>query len=287
MATISNTELATQLAIQSSGYGAAAVSGAADPSSLLELLPNPWSLPASPTDGWSCEGSPWSLVEVVFQADARVRIDYLVINPATAPLTGNYVLELDGSSATYDATSSAPADVDALLAGWAAAIDAVFGVGGSGPDLLQSAEVVSVRRNGTDDAIRITALDPDDGTRGTYAIEADTLAPQAADLVVIREVAGATAAIRGLPDRTADAATDNLATLGARQTAWPLIADGNIGALDGNGWADAAATGGISRLFVTLTDPDYGDDTIADVAADPGVTVLDIAFVRVAPARVP
>lgn len=276
---------ATDLAIQTSGVDARAIEGAVDPNDPLAWLPDPWLRPA-PAGGWAVD-SPTTLVAVALHADARARVDYLVIDPDDAPLTGNYSLDLGASIATYDATSEAPADVAALLAGWAAEIIAVYGPAGSAAQLVAAADVVSYRIGGAADCIRLTAIDPEDGTRGTYPILANTIAPFDADLHVMRELEGATFEVLGRESVGSDTVTDSLGTTALR-TGWRRVANGSPFAIT-EGWEDSLATGGLDRLHILLSTPLVGSDTVIDVLSgtDPRVTVVDMALVRVAPTPEP
>ena len=286
------TILATDLAIQAAGYGAEATAGAVSTDDRLALSPDPWAEPASTSDGWPA-ASASTMLGVRFRVNPRTRIDYLVIDATNAPLTGNYSLDLGTGIATYDATAGAPADVAALLAAWAAEIVAVYGPAGSSAQLLATAEVVQFRTpgSGDSDAIRLTAIDPDNGTRGTYNVLANTIAPWDADLHVVREIEGATMQLLQRRDvGSAEGVVENLATSSLR-SAWHAMQGGAVGVLPAAGWAERLDTGSISRLFARLSDPVLpSGDTLINVDAgspNPRVTVLNSVLVDVAPAAQP
>lgn len=140
----------------------------------------PEGVPGPGEVGYDIAGSKAVDVRVSLHRDNRARSIFLQIDIANAPLTGNYILILDGTTSTYNATASAPADIDALLAGWAAQILTDFTTYTAVPVAFSGVSTDD------DDGILVTA-DVTTGVYDTFGLKTGTEAPALATLAVYRE----------------------------------------------------------------------------------------------------
>jgi len=229
-------------------------------------------LPAPSDTGWDVSETGAALLGISLRADQRGRTVYLVIDRDSAPLTGNYVVEVTQGatteSVTYDATSSAPADVDALLEGIRAAI-----AGDAGVAAIVTPSIVVTGAAGTSsDAIRLVGVSSDDDEAQTYIITSNTAFPGAAALAVYGELDTLTQAVLyARPAVTVDSAAAGDGALWSGVTSrWlrvydfavtgPISSGGALRRLDLAGMADA-----LVMCVGTLTDT-YGG-TLVGIAA--------------------
>lgn len=256
-----------------------------DATDALVYDPDPWVYPTAVDDGFDVSGTTAAMLRVCLAENPIARTSYLVINPATAPLTGAYVTVVDGTTVTYNA--SAEADVDALLTEWRDAIWAAQGIG-SGDVTFSAVEVTSFRANGVNDAIRLVGLTSANPARSTYALQIGTVAPALADLHVFAELDEVAALVLVRSAATPPAGGDSAGTLRQRQ-GWTMPSDGVLtggeigssGVVTYRGWADGLDVGGLDRLAVVLSAPDYGADTLATTT---GITLVPLVTVSVEPA---
>ena len=195
-------------------------------------------------------------VRIGFHAGSG-RTVYLVIDRAGAPLTGSYVTEIDAEEVTYDATSEAPADVDALLEGIAAGINA-----DAGAAAIVTADAVAMAPGGALNAIRLRAV------AGTYwLVGAATAYPSGADLEVYGEITSASARLWARQDssRVGPGQPETLAYQAIRG-AWHLVRD--LGVLSAGGIHEYALASSVDAVWIELYDV---------VVPSDGVTVTPIA----------
>lgn len=227
--------------------------------------------------GFPCSGSKAVDVRVSLHRDARTRSVFLQIDRDSAPLTGNYIVEIDGTTSTYNATSEAPGDVDELLAEWAAKIAADL----TAEDIVAVASSLS----GSGDADGILISGPTDaGEYATYAIGADTAAPEAAALVVWREPDTASLRIWTRSGMQIDPAQvwgwQSVSALG-----W--VVAGDLGEIPG-GYDDRLDLAARTAIWPELYGLDADDEAISVVTSGAGVYGLEwLAVVAVAPAVTP
>lgn len=236
-------------------------SGLCSSSDVTVLEPDPIGIPALAEVGFSLDTKGCDIA-VAFHRDLRSRTFWLVIDRANAPLTGNYVCEVDTTVSTYDATSAAPADRDALLAGWAAQINTdISGV---------TATVTQVDPSGTgDDAVQVVVDNADPEVYATCSIGASTAAPEAAALHVLREMDSASLAIytRTGADRAPD--TTLSTPVAACYGAWRLTAD--IGALTSDGYDERGDFAKRRSAFLRLYDVVTDDETLTIAGSGAGI----------------
>lgn len=151
------------------------------------LEPNVWVWPAPDAQGLDVRGASAVDLSVGLHEDIRARTVYFVINRDAAPLTGNYVIRAGGTTSTYDATAGAPADVDELLAGWAAAV--LADLGPVGANVLSSVDVVrwATTEGEETNAIKVVGAIGSQVGHTTFALGAATAAPEGAALHIWRE----------------------------------------------------------------------------------------------------
>lgn len=253
------------------------------------LVDSTFSLDPDPFAGWPDSGvngfaltTVSAQVDIRFHADPKARTVYLVIDPATTPLTGTYSLDLGASIASYDATAGAPASVAALLTAWAAVITSTYGPAGSAAQIVQTAEVVTYRQGAVlEDAILLRAIEADPEAYSTFGVLANTVAPALADLYVVREVDSASAQVWLRTSAQLDASVDAPLGMSALVDAWKIPVGGDLGALDSNGYYQRLNVAGCSAAYVQLYDALTPSDTVATTT---GVTVVDLALATVYPA---
>lgn len=222
-----------------------------------------------------CAGSKAVDLKVSFHRDPRARTIELVISRDSAPLSGNYSVELDTVVSTYNATTGAPADIDALLAAWAAQIEA--------DHVGYTAIVVSASGSGAN-AVRVTGP-TSTGSYATYEVGAGTAAPSAAALELRREVDSASLRIWSrsgseLPDALS---MDPLQL--AQAQGWALAAA--IGVLDYGGYDQRLDLASRSAVWPQLYAPII-TDTVAEVGGGDGVyTITDVVTCVAAPQVAP
>jgi hypothetical protein len=246
---------ATQGALLTTGINTQVSGGGVTASDPYTLDPDPWTRPTRATVGHTVSGSVVADLSVRFHRELGTRTCYLVV-ATTAPLTGSYVVEVDGVVSTYAA--AAEPDLASLLAEWAAQIVT---------DLAAITAAVVVPY-GDGQAIRISG---DATTAGytTYALGASTSAPAAAAMRVVREVDSASLTIR---TRTAATATSTYVSAPGPEdcrTAWGVLAV--IGILTSEGYDERARTAGRSAYHLHLTAPVLTDEAIPVVTSGDGV----------------
>jgi hypothetical protein len=166
------------------------------------LLIDPFARPGAPADdpGIATVNTVGASLNIVYNVDPQRRTVYLAIDRDNAPLTGNYVVQIDSETAlTYNATSEAPADVDALIAG---IVDMINGDTGATADIVV-ADAYSMAGDSTNDAIRLRGVvTRPDTTRATYIVTSSTAFPGGAALTLVREIDSASVRIWGRPSIT-------------------------------------------------------------------------------------
>jgi len=203
--------------------------------------------PAPGYAGWSVATTGACLLHIALRASLVGRTTYLVINRATAPLTGTYEIEVNNggdASVTYNATVSAPANVDALLAGIVAALNALSAAGQIGTKVV--ATVQSYTLGGAFDCIRLV------GVAGEYVLTAGTVFPVGAALVNYGEALSATGKVYLKLPAQAGAVLTTLANQSG-QTAWTLSASVTVPV---DGYIERLALAGFEsadcRLVMTM-----------------------------------
>jgi hypothetical protein len=275
--TISSLTLdATRIAIRAAGpypHVEEPLSAAVDsmsPRVPLELIPGPSDV------GWDVTGAGAALLAIVLHRDVRSRTVYLVIDRATAPLTGNYTTVISGVTVTYNATSSAPADVDALLAGIVAALAASGSMAA-----LVTASVVATQPGGDADAIRLVAVSTG-AAYATFTVDVGTSYPAGAALVAWCEYDTASTCelyVRDAPIIDSASSSATSAPYIAALSAWKLAADLAAGVpgdlIPSGGYTQRLDVAGLGAVFIRLS------GTLADGYA----SCEPLAYVYVAPCR--
>lgn len=188
------TETATVAAIKSAGIRPKLEQSISESASSMTPRVALSDIPTPSTVGWAVSDTVACLVHIAVHADLSKRTVYLVIDRDNAPLTGDYKVELNSNTYTYNATAGAPADVDELLAGIAATYDV---------STEANATVVSIDPSGEANAIRLRAKSSDASTYATFTVDAATSFPALADLEVYAEFDDlSTAIIYGKPAPT-------------------------------------------------------------------------------------
>ncbi len=261
---------ATDRALQTSGvYPAVRVGSVlvSEGAPRIFLDPDPTLAPSPGSTGWPVDTAA-ALVSVRLRESPTYRTAYLWIG--AGPFTGDFVLNLDDgdSPATFTAAASTRA---AVLAGLLAEIQSVYGSEGLG--LLDETQCVTlaISGSGSADAIRIVAVDPEDGTQGTFDLLDGTQGPTSSDMVVLREAYTAALAAWCRPASNVSAAIDNAATA-AMRTGWAPLTGLPSGQL--SGFAQTWQTGGVSALWVQIVDPDYGGDTVGGESVGVNLSAL-------------
>lgn len=233
--------------------------------------------PGPDETGFVVSGSKAVDVRVSLHRDARARSIFLLIDRDNAPLTGNYVLEIDTTSATYDATSSAPANVDALLAGWAAQIESTHTGWTATPGPF------SGMAEDDHDGILVTAP-TDTGEYATGALGASTSAPAGAALAIYREPDSVSLRV-WLKSGMTLPADYTLAWQGIQAQGWALAND--VGEIP-HGYDDRLDLAARTAVWPELYDFVSDDEAISVVESGAGVYALvDVAVVAVAPTVAP
>jgi len=216
-------------------------------------------------------------VRIAFHYDLRARSVWLWIDRDNAPLTGNYVCEVDTTVSTYDATSDAPADVDALLEGWRDQINSDLS-----SSVVATLDIVD-NTQAAYDAIRITAAYDDTSATdvnayATYALGADTAAPEDASLHILREPDDASAEVytRTGAERGPSAVVNGPMT--RVYGAWARTAD--LGELDEVGYDERGNFAERSAAFVRLHTAVTTDETLT--IASSGAGIYGVVWVAVA-----
>lgn len=234
--------------------------------------------PPGPSEaGFDVAGSKAVDVRVVLHRDARARSIFLQIDRSTAPLTGNYVVELDTVVKTYNATSDAPADVDELLTAWAAYLEAEF--------TDYTATVAPFSGSSDDDPDGIWLKAPTDtGAYATFVLGASTSAPAGADLVIWREVDDVDLVV--WTKSAADIPTELALTWQVAQAqGWaPYATFADIG----SGYDERLDLAARSAVWPELRNFDETDEAISIVTSGAGVYGLnELAVVVVCPTLQP
>lgn len=251
--------------------------------------PDPWKRPDTSDVGFLASDTVAADCRVVFHRDSQTRTVYLVVNEVAlaSALTGNFVVEVDTVSSTYDATAGAPADVDALLEAWRDQINV---------DLSASvvASVVAYKNPaGANDAIRLVGIPeaavPESGLPAgteytTYALGASTSCPEAAALWICREVDSADLAILTKSAATQSAAVEENHNYGtnAHRNGWALNRE--VGALDDRGYDERLNLARRSAAWIQLSSLVVTDETFTIVSSGVGIYgVTNLATAYVAP----
>lgn len=260
----------------------------------LVLDPDPWTLPDETGGaGFGVSDKIGVDLRVLFHRNPRGRTIYLLLD-ASSPLSGSYVFQIDGETAsTY--TASSESDLAALVTEWAAQINTDYGSGGAVGDFV-TATAVDYTDSGAANAVKITALPaaavPASGTPAgasysTFAIGASTAAPEAAALHILREVDSASLRILTRAAYTKDTAVDNALTanagLGALADTWGMYAD--VGALGTEGY-DRPAVPLPARSFawLHLYSPVTTDATLSIASSGAGIyTISNLVYATIAP----
>ncbi len=211
-------------------------------------------IPGTSDEGWDVTGAGAALLAIALHRDVRSRTVYLVLDRATAPLTGNYTTVIDAVTVTYNATVSAPADVDALLAGIVAALAA------SGPmAAIVTASVVSTEPGGSADAIRLVAVSTG-AAYTTFAVAVGTSWPAGADLVAWCEYDTASTCevyVRDAPVVDSASSSATSAPYIAAISAWKLAVNIAItlpgAVIPSGGYAQRLDVAGLGAVFVRLS----------------------------------
>ena len=229
-------------------------------------------IPGTGEAGWDVVDTVACLCHVAVHADITRRTAYLVIDRDNAPLTGNYVVTLDATSYTYDATSEAPADVDELLQGVADKIN----IGSIAVATVTSIDSTTAADS---DAIKIVAVSSDSTAYATFAINTGTAFPVAADLNVFAEFDTlSVATIYGRPTPTVLGSVANSRPYGAMVGGWVQVSD--VTTLIGG---DVPSGGYIQRL--DLADIGYAMARAEGVLADTLSGVVGYAAIMFLPSR--
>lgn len=256
----------------------------------LTLTPDPWALPAPSDLGFELGDTIGADVSISFHRDLRGRTVWLVIDPDNAPLSGDYVCEVDGTVVTYTAASDA--DVDTVLQGWADAINADATVG----DIVTAAKVkLRDPSAGAYDAVRIVRLPsaavaatgiPAGAAYKTFSLGASTSAPAGAALEVHREVDSASMAVYTLPgfSKTAAVAGALNGSVGGQVSNWRLHED--HGSQPALGFDDRFNFAARAAARVVLYSPVTSDEAFTIVSSGAGIyTVRNVATVAIAPSQ--
>lgn len=259
---------ATDRALQTAGVYPAVRVGSVIEGAPIFLSPDPTRAPGPSDTGWPVDTA-GSIVSVRLRESPTYRTAYLYV--AAGPFTGDFTLNLDDGDtpATFTAAASTRA---AVLAGWLAEIQSTYGSAGLG--ILDETQCVTlaIGGSGTADAIRIVAVDPEDGTQGIFDLLDGTTGPGPTDLVVLREAYTVALSAFCRPASNVSAAIDNVATAAMRASWAPLtgLPSGQV-----SGYCQTWQTGGVSALWVQVSTPDYGGDTIPeDESVGRGLSIL-------------
>jgi hypothetical protein len=222
-------------------------------------------LPAT-DPGWITSGVVKADLNIGFRRIPGVRTVYLVIDRAGAPITGSYVVEVEGDTATYDATSEAPADVDELIAG------IVDEINGSAIAVHATASAIATVPGGPLDAIMLTGT----GTPAAFLVDADTAFPSGAALAIYGEITSASARIyvRQIPSARTVFGLSASQPLDWIRGGWRVTRD--LGALTEAGFLDYLLVSSVDAVWVELYD-------VVQPADAPGV--VPVAAVTVARAQ--
>lgn len=256
-----------------------------DPDDARLLSPDPWAIPDVGDQGFIVQGTIAADVFVSLHANARARSCWLVVDPDNAPLTGDYIAEVDGTTVTHAASEASVAEV---LEAWAAAIEAAVST--------VTAEAARCRSlDGAIDGIRITAVETEANLGAglpagvSYAsFDLDTLsAPAGAELWLMREVTSASLRLWGRAGQTRTAAVaDNITPpLEAVGGGWVVPNNGEVGALTWGGYderVDMASRSALAIQLHTLVAPDTLPSLVTSGAGLYGVT--NLAWASVSPA---
>lgn len=281
---------ATEAAVLASGRTTQLSTTLLDPNDNVVQLPNPWARPSPDDAGFATQNTMAVDVRVSFHQNSQARRVWLLVDRDNLPLTGDFVVEVDGTTVTYDATAAAPADKDTLLEEWADAINNNVTVGA-----IVTATRVKLRdASGSYDAVRLEAIpaaaDAADGipagaAYATYSIGADIAAPQAAALRLVREVDSASMSIWTLKGFTVASTVQaglNTAMSGLID-AWVETLD--FGALNENGFDERLDYASRNAGFVHLYDPVTTDEPLSIAVSGDGLYgVINKVLVAMAPA---
>jgi len=194
------------------------------------------------------------------------------IRVTTPDLAATYTAIIGGNSVAY---SGAPADVEALVTAWAAAITADGTVGASGSALQTTATPVDSTGSGIVDTARIRGLTADSwsftATRsGSTATLAVALDPEEATVSLY----GTYSLVPTIAQRVTD--SDDLAQLTGWQLLQGVSGDATLAITDGQSRAVQAVVAGMSYVRPYLTGA-------AGVTGDGSGTVSGVTYTLVQP----
>lgn len=206
------------------------------------------------------------------------------IRVTTADLTATYTAIVGGTSVAYDAAAEAPADVEELAEGWAAAITADATVGSSGSAHQTVATAVDSTGSGTADTVRIIGQTPSSWSfaatvTGTAAATV-SLDPESATIDLYERRAITTVSSRVTAQTTAPGDTyAHRQGVIAQAGAWGLMqgptGDAQLAIADGLGRSMPIAVPGVTSVRPYITGVGYvsGDD----LTSGSGVTIDKLA----------
>lgn len=235
--------------LQSLSYLTANLAAGRNPQ--LEIVPlDATSVPAAGGGGYPVTGAMLAYLRVALRENAFTRTCYYFVS--TADLTATYTVIINGTTVTYNAAVAAPANLAALLAGIAAAINANATLAGQG----FSASAADYDGDGTNDSVRITRT-ANSGSLNDYAF-----AGGATGSAVIAKIADACGAVLRLYDRPDVAPASNLVAPGSALyrsvTGWcrrPTRTGALSVSLDGFGYCDPNVdVSGCAALWPALSD---------------------------------
>lgn len=240
--------------------------------STFEWVDNPFARPGPQTRGFNVDQRGAADLEISLCEDLRRRTVYFVIDPESAPLTGDYNIELNDVVVPYDATAEAPETLTELLEGIASFISE----GGF------EAVAVRYRRDGETqvDAVRVrpalsaaieASQTPEGASYVTMTVGADTSAPAAAQLVVARELTGCKARLFARTDRQTGAGFGEVDTIAqaAKRSGWARVTD-KAWTLDADNLDRRIDISGRTAVMPLLYDRQH-PDAVATVSSGDGV----------------
>lgn len=252
---------ATEAAILAAGLRTRLASGLVDSTDGKALSPDPFALPSESELGYALETKAADII-VSFHRDLRSRTFWLWIDRDSAPLTGNYVCEVNTTVSTYDATSAAPADVDELLTEWAAQINSDISAVTATLDTIVAA-------SGTVDAVRVVVDSSDSQAYVTCSIGASTSAPAGADLHVLREPDYASLEVYTKTGTEVANTVNRSGATDALFQGWRLAR--TIGELEFKGYDQRGDFAERSNVFLRLYDEVTTDETLTVVGSGAGI----------------
>lgn len=256
-----------------------------DPSDARKLKPDPWTAPTRVEQGFILGDTVTVPTRITLHQEPNRRTVWLVFDEVNAPLTGVYSGTIEGNGYSYNATTSAPANFDALLDDLVIEMNANI----SGDAVASKAKI----KGSSFDAIKVVAnqsaasSSTGVGAGATYTgFSCSSLsAPQSADLYLLREVDTCSARLwekRGY--KTTSAVDANLnGAVAAQQDTWVVSSGGDLGALTHEGFDDNLSLQSRSALFVNLYSPVTTDTIVIAGSGDGLYGVVNVATIAVSP----